>query len=231
MPNPNNPLPPLPPPQPGDQSAQLNDPNEHAIQRFLYTAGPGAMPLPLPPPPVSVLRAGIHFEYAISKTIAKVGGLTCTPVCGPPGTPMSVTRETAPWGKMAIRWRAARNNGAPVIPSEDLGDPNLVFERSWITFAGVGFMADGSDSMVIEGLYIYWTRLNYSEADAILTAAYPGAESELRTSGIGPQNYSAEILGPNLPPAARRRTRLRSDGYYRLPPSENRIGARLGAVM
>lgn len=228
MPNPNNPLPPFPPPQPGDQSAQLNAPNELAISQFLYTAGPGAMPLPLPPPPTSTLRAGIHFEYAVSKTLAKVSGLRCSPVCGIPGTPgtspqylipndptsvllnpgtpaipgtpMSVTRETAPWGKMAVRWRAARNNGAPVIPSEDLGDPNLVLERSWITFAGIGFMADGTDSMVVEGLYIYWTRVNYSEVDEILTAAYPGTGSVLTASGIQSANYSRQILGPNLPP-------------------------------
>jgi hypothetical protein len=200
VPNPNNPLPPLPTPQPGDQSAQLNNANETAIQQFLYTAGPGAMPLPLPPPPTSTLTAGLHFEYAVSKTVAKVSGLVCTPICGPPGTLMSTTRETSPWGKMAIRWRAARNNGAPIIPSEDLGDPNLVFERGWITFAGIGFMADGSDSMVVEGLYIYWTRLSYSETDVILTASYPGVGSTLAGTGIGPDNYSEEILGPNLPP-------------------------------
>jgi hypothetical protein len=197
MPNPNNPLPPFPSPQPGEQLAQLDSANETAIAQFLYTAGP----VPMPPPPSNVWRAGQHFSYAVSKTLFHDSGLRCSPVCGPVGTPMSVTRETAPWGKMAVRWRAARNNGPPVIPSVDLGDPNVVLEKSWITFQGQGFMADGTASQVVEGVYLFWLRVPYGEVDTILTAAYPGTNSQLSTTGIGPDSYSAEIIGPNLPPA------------------------------
>ena len=73
LPNPNNPLPPFPTPQPGDQ--WQGRANEQAIAQYLYTVGPVPSA-----PPTSVLRAGQHFSYAVSKTLFNDSGLRCTPV-------------------------------------------------------------------------------------------------------------------------------------------------------
>jgi hypothetical protein len=197
MANTTQPLPPFPGAQPGDMNVVLNDPNETAIRGFQYNTGPN----PAPPSFVAVLRAGLHYEYAVSKRITYHSGLKCTPVQGPPGTPMSVTRETAPWGQMVVYWKSSRRNGNPVVPSQDLGDANTVFEKGCVDVPGPGFMADGTKAIVRMGVYYYWLRLPYAESDTILAAAYPDTDDELTANTLVAADFSKLVIGPNQPPA------------------------------
>ena len=196
MANTTEPLPPFPTPQPSDQGVTLNANEQPPTQGFQYNVGPATAP----PSFLPVLVAGLHFEYAASKRITFHSGLKCTPICGPIGTPASVTRETAPWGQMIVYWKSSRKNFNPVVPSTDLQDPNCVLEKYYIDVPGPGFMADGTKSIMRVGMYFYWLRVPYGEDDTVLSASYPGTGDELTENTLVPADFSNLIIGPNQPP-------------------------------
>jgi hypothetical protein len=195
MANTTNPFPPMPPPQPADVGVQF-DSTEQPIHGFQYQVSPNVGP----PSTLVTLAATRYYEYAITKTVYDWSGLKVTPLQGPIGTPASVTRECAPWGEMALHWLSTRHGSNPLIPSRDLGDPNVIYKNGWVSFPTPGFLADGTPAITIEGCYFYWLRLPYAETDTLVAATNPYLSGEAAAT-LSAGDYSTLIAGPNVPPA------------------------------
>jgi hypothetical protein len=160
--------------------------------------------LPKIPPPSSALllvESSPYHEYWVSKQFFDVSGLKGSPVQGPVGTPLSVTREVAPYGWLVVHWEAKRLGASPIIPSRDMQDPNLFYLGGMSVGDIPGTIADGSKWNMIAGCYLYGMRIPYKETDVMVLSARPDSEDIVANNTISPANYALNIIGPNLPPA------------------------------